>query len=88
MKEHYIIADVYARWGDKCPTYRIYVDNNLLTERDFIWQGHEIYIKENIIVNLEPGTHKLEIQQTNSNGSISIKNVLLDGQPSSCEFIT
>ncbi len=88
MKQHVITADVYAHWGDISPCYRVYVDQDLLTERDFGWPGHEVYIQENIVVNLEPGPHQLRIEQVNNNGKIHIKNVTVDGQASNMEFVT
>lgn len=88
MKQHIITADIYTHWGEIPPRYRIYVDGELLTERDFIWPGHEVYIRENIVVNLKPGLHVLQIEQTRSNGKIQIKNITLDGEASNLEFVT
>lgn len=88
MTEHLITVDVYAHWGDVNPRYRVYVDEDLLTERDFIWPGHEIFICENIVVNLEPGTHVLRVEQINTGGTIRTENVTLNGAPSSYEFVT
>jgi hypothetical protein len=88
MTQHLITADVYARWGDVQPRYRVYVDNDLLTERDFIWPGHEVFIRENIVVDLEPGAHKLRIEQAGPGGRIQIKNVRVDGVPSDMDFAT
>lgn len=88
MKQHIITADIYTHWGETPPRYRIYVDRELLTERDFIWPGHEVYIRENIVVNLKPGSHLLQIEQIGSNGKIQIKNITLDGMASNLEFVT
>ena len=88
MKEHVITVDVYGRHGDQAPRYRVYVDNNLLTERDFIWPGHEVFIRENIIVNLKAGAHNLTVEHINSAGNIQTKNVIVDGALSSSEFTT
>jgi hypothetical protein len=88
MTEHVLTVDVYAHWGDVPPRYRVYVDNDLLTERDFIWGGAHIYMRENIIVNLEPGTHVLKVEQINSNGTIRTENVTLNGVASSYDFTT
>jgi hypothetical protein len=88
MKQHTITADVYAHWGDVHPLYRVYVDNDLLTERNFIWPGHEIYVRENIVVDLEPGSHKLRIEQVGNHGKIQVKNVMIDGAPSDLMFDT
>lgn len=86
MKEHTLSVDVYASWGDVAPRYRIYVDNDLLTERDFIWNGTEQYIREHMIVNLKAGVHTLTVEQINTGGTIRTENVTLDGAPSYYEF--
>ena len=86
MSEHKLTVDVYANWGDRSPRYRVLVDNELLTERDFIWPGHEFFIRENIIVNLEPGTHKLEVQKVGEHGSIKTKNYTVNGIASESTF--
>lgn len=89
MKEYVITVDVYAHWGDKPPRYRVFVDNDMLTERDFLWSGGDTYIRENIIVNLSPGPHKLSVKQVaGSGGNIDPKNITLNGAPSSMDFFT
>lgn len=88
MKTHTITVDVYAQWGDQPPRYRIFVDQDLLTERDFTWPGHQMYIQENIVVDLEPGEHELLIQQVNAHGAIETRNITVDGQASSAKFTT
>jgi hypothetical protein len=85
--EHEITLEVYAHWGDVPPRYRVYVDNDLLTERDFIWKGTSTYIKENIVVRLKAGQHQVRVEQINESGSIQIKNIRVDGAPSSADFI-
>jgi len=86
MKQHLITADVYAQWGEASPSYRIYVNNHLLTERDFGWPGHEVFIRENIVVDLNPGVHRLRIEQIGNNGKIQVKNITVDGAPSTLTF--
>jgi hypothetical protein len=88
MKQHLITADVYAHWGAVSPSYRVYVNNDLLTERDFGWPGHEVFIRENIVVDLEPGVHQLRIEQIGNNGKIQIKNITVDGVASNAQFTT
>jgi hypothetical protein len=84
--EHRIVVDVYADWEDTPPRYRVYVDNYLLTERDFIWDN-KTFIRENIFVDLNPGKHTLNIEHINNNGTIRAENVTVDGSPSSMEFV-
>jgi hypothetical protein len=88
MTQHLITADVYAHWGAVSPSYRVYVNNDLLTERDFIWPSHEVYIRENIVVDLKPGNHQLRIEQIGNNGKIQIKNIKVNGVASAPEFTT
>lgn len=88
MKLHTITVDVYAHWGDVHPRYRVYVDGDLLTERDFTWPAHEIYIKENIEVNLSAGKHSVRVEQIGTNGKIHAKNVTVDGVASTSDFTT
>lgn len=87
MSQHIITADVYAHWGEAHPCYRVYVDNDLLTERNFIWQGHEIYVRENIVVDLEPGCHELRIEQVGNHGKLQVKNIVVDGLASDTQFV-
>jgi hypothetical protein len=86
MKECTITVDVYANSGDYTPRYRIYVDNDLLTERDFIWSGHKVYIRENILVHLTSGAHVLRVEQVGAQGVIKPRNITVDGIASLSEF--
>jgi hypothetical protein len=88
MKTHTITVDVYAQWGEQPPRYRVYVDQDLLTERDFYWPGHQMYIQENIVVNLAPGEHELIVEKVSVHGSIETKNITVDGHASNTRFIT
>ena len=86
MSLHVITADIYAHWGDRTPAYRVYVDNDLLTERDFIWPSHEIFIRENIEVDLGAGSHTINIEHINGQGSIEVKNIMVNGAASASQF--
>lgn len=62
MQEVSISVDIFSAWREIPHAYRIYIDNDLLTERTYIWNNSEQFIKEHIIVNLEPGIHKLRLE--------------------------
>lgn len=87
MKECKITVDVYASWSDRSPTYRVYVDGELLTERDFIWSGTSTFVRENIIVNLAPGQHNVTVEQTNAQGKINTRNIQVNGTASATDFV-
>jgi hypothetical protein len=86
-KEHHISVDVYANWSDTPPRYRVYVDDDLVTERDFIYDT-TMYIREHIVVLLESGKHKIRVQHCNRAGLIKIKNPTVDSVSISMEFVT
>ena len=75
-----ISVDVYCqRNADSNPIYRVYVDNDLLTERTWAWPAYEIYIKENIEVDIEPGQHRVMIYTCNGPGNVIFKNLTVNG---------
>ena len=88
MNEYTLTADVYARYNDKPPRYRLYIDDNLLTERDAGWNGLEYYVTETMIVFLEPGDHAFRLEQIGTDGTVSIKGLQLNGSPISEDFKT
>lgn len=88
MKEYKITVDVYAHWGDIHPRYRVYLDGDLMTERDFVWPAHQAFIREHIIVDLEPGKHILAVEQVGKHGTITHKNIVVGGNSCLAEFTT
>lgn len=85
MKLVTISADVYASEEAVGNWYRLYVDSELLTERTFIWDSHAVYISEQLMVNLFQGTHHLTCESAIS-GGFELRNIIVDGQPSSWSF--
>jgi hypothetical protein len=76
-----LTIDVFCQknW-DSSPVYRIYVDNDLLTERTWIWPSYEIFIKENILVDLDPGKHRIAVQTCGPNSdNIVFRNLTGNG---------
>ena len=79
MREVTISLDLYCEPFSVPQVYRLYVNDDLLTERNYIWQNPEQFVREHIVVNLEPGTHEIRIEPV-SDGfrGFSYKNVHLD----------
>ncbi len=65
MKETEISLDVYCRWIVTTYAYRIYVDDDLLTERTYVWNNNSQFVRENIVVYLDPGEHTIRIEPVN-----------------------
>jgi hypothetical protein len=75
-----LAVDVYCKDKlDTSPVYRVYVDNDLLTERTWIWPEYEIYIKEHIEVQLEPGIHTVTIENCGESKCISARSITVNG---------
>jgi hypothetical protein len=80
MLQH-IKADVFCHWSENPPVYRIYVNGDMLTERTFGWPGYQVFIRENIICNLEVGIHVIRIENCSPSGSFELKNLMIEGGP-------
>jgi len=69
MREIKITADIYCNRNfkplefatDAQKSYRVYVDDDLLTERTYIWNNDEFYIQEIVAVGLDPGQHEFKL---------------------------
>lgn len=59
-----ILIWVKAR-SNMVPFYRVYLDNELFTERSFIWDSDSTRIRENIAANLLPGQHVVDVRFCN-----------------------
>ena len=83
VKPYVINLDIYAVWYKSPPAYRIYIDDELMTERTFLGTEYEFY-RERIAVNLEPGVHSFVFERlpaVSVEDRLSFKNFLIDNQP-------
>jgi len=53
----------------------------MLTERTWGWPSYEVFIKEHIEVDIEPGPHKVIIHNCSPDSNISFKNLIINGSP-------
>jgi hypothetical protein len=75
----YIDADVYCDTGASPSAYRVYVDDHLLTERDWIWPSYETYIREHIVIDAEPGQHQVRIERCQGTAEFSVRRFTVNG---------
>lgn len=72
------------RWvADENSKYRIYLNDELLTERDWIW-SQDIYIREHIEVEVEKGLmHNIRVEVIKSNPmyltQLALRNLIVNG---------
>jgi hypothetical protein len=82
MKETAITIDVYCNWVVTKYAYRVYVDDDLLTERTYAWNNPTQFIRERILVNLEPGEHTIRVEPVNPLFKwFRYENVHINNQP-------
>jgi hypothetical protein len=80
MKNVSIGFDLLCDWSGTEPTYRIYFDQELLTERDYRWDNQRERVRENISVIVGEGSHQLVIVNLDPDHSrFWIKNTEIQG---------
>jgi hypothetical protein len=52
-----ITADIHCNWEGLNPSYRLYVNDELFTERTWIWD--QFYLEETVSIEAEPGDYHL-----------------------------
>ena len=55
-----VVCDVHCRWDQEPPRYRVYVNDELFTERTWIWQN--VYLEEMLQILAPPGTYKIRYE--------------------------
>lgn len=87
MNHTCIDVDVWCKYIGTPPIYRVYVDDELLTERTFVWSSTNQYIREHIEVYLDNGPHEVRIVNCGDHHATFITDrVILNGQASEAKF--
>lgn len=72
-----IRADVSVDWQGDPPRIRVYVGNELFTERTWIWR--EQYLEEMLVVNAPPGKYNLRWELVPpAQGTVEVTNVRIE----------
>ena len=74
-----ITTDLESDWRDVPPIYRLWVDDLLLSERDYWPNAASHHIQEVSHVMLAPGEHKiwLELVYSKSTGQVWFKHIVI-----------
>lgn len=57
-----IVCNIACKWEGLPPIYRVYVNDELFTERTWIWTDPEIYLKEQIQIDAVPGEYTIRYE--------------------------
>ena len=75
-----VLCDVHCEWEGFEPVYRVYVNDELFTERKWIW--HDSYLEELLQIEAEPGKYQIrhELVPPHS-ATLSVKNLRVELGP-------
>lgn len=81
MKQIDIQFDLWCKWAKAPPTYRLYCDNDLLTERTYTFDNKQAFVRELAKVVLEPGEHEFVVENLHPElGMFELRNIWIDGK--------
>jgi len=55
-----VLCDVHCDWEGLPPVYRVYVNDELFTERTWIWQDE--YLEEDLQIEADPGEYNIRYE--------------------------
>ncbi len=76
---HKLEVSVHAHWNNKPPVYRIYVNDEMFTERTFGHTPYQFYLIENIFCNLSTGVHSLVLENLDNEARFELEDLKIDG---------
>ena len=56
-----VVCNVACEWEGLAPIYRVYVNDELFTERTWIWKEN-FYLREEIQIEAEPGDYNIRYE--------------------------
>ena len=81
MKVVDIQFDLYCKWSKAPPTYRLYCDDDLLTERTYTFDNRKAFVRELSKVEVELGEHEFVVENLHPElGTFELRNIWVDGK--------
>lgn len=73
-----VMLDIYCKWSDEPPRYRVFVNDELFTERTWIWQG--VYLEETLQIIAPPGAYPIRVELVQpGDAGIKVRNIRVEG---------
>jgi hypothetical protein len=82
MQPEFIIVhcNVYCKWTGPQPKYRCYVNDELFTERTWIWR--DIYLEEMLQISAPPGKYTIRYELVDpEHAGLKIRNTRISTGP-------
>lgn len=86
MRTEFVLAltDVCCDWSGEPPRYRCYVNDELFTERTWIWTEH--YLEEQLQILAEPGQYNIRYELVDvENAKLTANNYRITHGPASVD---
>jgi hypothetical protein len=72
-----VLCDVHCKWEGSPPRYRAFVNDELFTERTWIWD--DVYLEEAFQIQAVPGKYTLRYELVDPDSAqLKIKNMRID----------
>ena len=87
MSKHFVrvLADIHCDWEGLPPIYRVFVNDELFTERTWIWEDDAVYLEEMLQIEAEPGKYRIRYELVPPNlAEITASNFRVDFGPGQC----
>jgi hypothetical protein len=69
-----VAMDIDIDWDQENPKYRVYVDDELFTERTWIWRSQ--YLEEMLQIEAVPGRYVIKVELVDpSVGKLKVRNM-------------
>jgi hypothetical protein len=78
-----ITAQIKCMYSTNNPSYRLFVDGDLIIERAWIWNHENTLIEEMIFVDIGPGKHEIQVISSDNPRSTRFRlgTVCINGNP-------
>ena len=68
-----LVLDIHCNWHETPPAYRVYVNDELFSERTYFWK--DSYLQEILQIEAEPGVYHVRLEPVgDNNASFVVKN--------------
>jgi len=77
-----VLCDVHCNWEGLPPNYRVFVNDELFTERTWIWEDDAVYLEEMLQIEAEPGEYLIRHELVPPNlAQLRVENIRVDYGP-------
>jgi len=72
-----VLCDIICKPITPEPRYRVFVNDELFTERTWIWEG--VYLEESLQIEAEPGIYPIRVELVDpESATLKVKNMCVD----------